>query len=108
MELDFLWAGERPAVVRGQSEYYAVLKRAGVQPFEVRFISLRDVLPTIAVPLHPPFADVPLDLQAAFETVYACEYYAASLDYTAPIPQPLRPADATWVANLLQAASRSS
>lgn len=109
IELDLLRAGERPAVVRGQSDYYALLKRAGIQPFEVWFTNLRDSLPTIAVPLRPPFADAPLDLQAAFATVYARGYYAASLDYTAPIPHPpLRPADAHWATNLLQAASRSS
>ncbi len=98
LEIDLLRAGERPPEVSGQSDYYALLNRGDAPgPFEVWFIDLRDRLPTIAVPLRPPFADVPLDLQAALDTVYRRAHYADSLDYRRPVPQPaLRPADATW------------
>ncbi len=104
LEIDLLRAGERPREVAGQSDYYALLKRGGGPgPFAVWYIDLRDRLPTIAVPLRPPFPDVPLDLQAAFNTLYTRAYYALSIDYSRPVPPPpLPPADADWVAACLQ------
>lgn len=98
IEIDLLRAGERPPELAGRSDYYALLKRGGVPgPFEVWQFDLRDPLPTIAVPLRPPFADVPLDLQAVFNTTYQRGRYDRGLDYSGPIPQPrLRPADAKW------------
>ena len=100
LEIDLLRAGERPLEVAGQSDYYALLKRGGhpVAPFEVWFFNLRDTLPTIAVPLRPPFADVPLNLQTVFNDLYTRAYYADSIDYTRDIPLPrLKPADEAWV-----------
>lgn len=67
IEVDVLRAGERPPEVVGRSDYYVLLKRGGqAGRFEVWFFDLRDRMPTIAVPLRPPFEDVPLDLQAVF------------------------------------------
>jgi len=99
IEIDLLRAGERPSEVNGRSDYYALLKRGGAPgPFAVWFIDLRDRLPVMAVPLRPPFEDVPLDLQAAFDQIYERAYYADSLDYTRSIPlPPLPPADEKWV-----------
>jgi hypothetical protein len=104
LEIDLLRAGERPPEVSGQSDYYALLKRGGTPgPFEVWYIDLRDRLPTIAVPLRPPFEDVPLALQTILDDVYRRAHYADSLDYNQPIPQPsLRPADAAWVRDRVQ------
>jgi len=100
IEIDLLRAGERPAELVGQSDYYALLKRGGpLSPYEVWCFDLRDVLPTIAVPLRPPFADVPLSLAAVLDDVYSRGHYADSLDYTVNPPPPrLRPADVTWAA----------
>jgi hypothetical protein len=68
-----------------------------VKPFEVWFFDLRDPMPTIAVPLRPPFDDVPLDLQAAFNDSYRRAHYGDMTDYTQPVPPPrLRPADERW------------
>lgn len=99
IEIDLLRAGERPPEVAGKSDYYALLKRGGRQgPLEVWYFDLRDKLPTIAVPLRPPFEDVPLNLQAIFEDVYTRAHYAESVDYSGNPPLPhLRPADAVWV-----------
>lgn len=104
LEIDLLRAGARPPEVAGKSDYYILLKR-GLQatPYEVWYCDLRDRLPTIAVPLRPSFADIPLDLQAVFDEMYARAYYAASIDYQAPVPPPrLPPADATWLQAQLQ------
>jgi hypothetical protein len=100
IEIDLLRAGLRPAEVADKSDYYALLKRGGMlSALEVWCFDLRDALPTIAVPLRPPFADVPLDLAAVVDDVYARGRYADSLDYTTPLPDPpLRPADVTWAA----------
>ena len=63
-------------------------------PYEVWYSSLRDPLPNIAVALRPPFADVPLRLQAALDSVYAEACYNDQLSYSAapPLP-PLSPTD---------------
>lgn len=105
IEIDLLRAGERPAEVAGKSDYYALLKRAGQRgPLEVWFCDLRDPLPTIAVPLRSPFADVPLDLQVALDSAYAEARYDAQLNYAAkPPPPPLRRADAAWVGERIAA-----
>lgn len=105
IEIDLLRAGERPPEVADKSDYYALLKRGGKPgPYEVWYFDLRDRMPTIGVPLRPPHADAPLDLQTAFEQIYGRAHYADSLDYTRPVPQPrLRPADAQWAQERLYA-----
>lgn len=99
LEIDLLRAGLRPPEVTGKSDYYVLLKRGGiVDVFEVWYIDLRDGLPTVAVPLRPPYADVPLDLQQAFADMYRRAHYADSIDYTSDVPQPvLAPADHKWL-----------
>jgi hypothetical protein len=99
LEIDLLRAGERPNEVAGKSDYYALLKRGDrIAPYEGWYFDLRDTLPTIAVPLRPPFADAPLQLQAVFNDMYRRAHYAESVDYNRPVPGPrLRPADEAWL-----------
>lgn len=104
IEIDLLRAGTRPPEVADKSDYYVLLKR-GLQPmpYEVWYFDLRDRLPVIAVPLRPPFDDVPLDLQFVFDEMYARAYYAESIDYSTTVPAPrLSPADGSWVQNQIQ------
>ena len=98
IEIDLLRAGERPQELAGKSDYYALLKRGGKPPpHEGWLLDLRDTLPVIAVPLRPPYADVPLNLQTVFETTYGRGRYADALDYSDRPPLPrLRAADAAW------------
>jgi hypothetical protein len=105
VEIALLRAGERPAEVADKSDYYALLKRSGVlDAYEVWYFDLRDRMPTIAIPLRTPFADVPLDLQAAFADAYRRGGYATDLDYTSAVPEPaLRPASAIWVRQQIMA-----
>jgi hypothetical protein len=109
LEIDLLRAGERPPEVAGKSDYYALLKRGNQPgPYEVWYFDLRDLLPTIAVPLLPPLPDVALDLQAAFTAVYQRARYGDSLDYSQPAPPPpLRPADLAWVNGRVAQAGQS-
>jgi hypothetical protein len=104
IEIDLLRAGTRPPEVADKSDYYVLLKR-GLQPmpYEVWYFDLRDRLPVIAVPLRPPFDDIPLDLQFVFDEMYARAYYAESIDYTTTVPAPrLAPADQQWVQTTIQ------
>jgi hypothetical protein len=98
IEIDLLRAGERPDEVAGKSDYYALLRRANAGGrLAVWFVDLRDTLPRISVPLRAPHPDTVLDLQAAFNMVYARARYADDVDYSRPVPPPeLRPADAIW------------
>lgn len=104
LEIDLLRDGVRPVEVRGKSDYYALLKRGDrPRPYEVWFFDLPETLPTIAVPLRPPDADVPLDLQAAFNHIYHKARYGDSLDYNQPVPPPrLRPQTQQWFEECLQ------
>ena len=109
VEIDLLRGGERPPDVRRPSDYYALLKRAGVDSkLEVWYFDLRDALPVIAVPLRPPFEDAPLALTSVLDETYADGFYADKLDYAGPIPPPrLRPADAAWVEAQVRARTAS-
>jgi hypothetical protein len=103
LEIDLLRAGERPPEVRGATDYYALLKRAGAQEAEVWPMSLRDPLPTIAVALPPGHDDVPLDLQAAIEALFERYRYAELIDYSGAPPAPAFPLDdVQWVAGQVQ------
>jgi hypothetical protein len=105
IEIDLLREGERLQEVAEKSDYYVLLKRAKRPvPYEAWLFDLRDTLPTISVPLQRPFADVPLDLQAAFNTMYGRAHYADAVEYTAAVPRPpLGVADARWVQNQIKA-----
>lgn len=104
IEIDLLREGQRPREVGGKSDYYALLRRTGQQQYEVWYCGLRDPLPTIAMPLLPPHPDVPLDLQAALDGLYARAFYALNVDYRWPLPPtPLSPPDANWVAKRVRA-----
>jgi len=98
LEIDLLRGGERPHEVAHKSDYYALLRRAGIWgEYEVWYFDLRDPMPTIAVPLRPPFPDVPLNLQSVFTDAYVRAHYADDLPYTGAIPAPtLRPAVLLW------------
>ncbi len=103
LEIDLLRAGERPDEVAGQSDYYALLKRAeATDEFAVWYWDLRDPLPVIAVPLTAGYPEVAVDLQGAFATTYE-RYYAERLEYRDVPPPRLQPADLSWVTSCLAA-----
>jgi hypothetical protein len=99
LEIDLLRAGTRPLGIPSRDDYDAALHRAGaLNRLDVWFVSLREPLPTVAVPLQPPFEDVPLDLQEAVGQVYDRYRYDTGIDYTEEPPAPpLREADAAWM-----------
>ena len=66
-------------------------------------MSLRQPLPTIAVPLNEGDAPVPLDLQTILHRLYDSYGFAKFMYETEPDP-PLSPEDAAWAREILQAA----
>jgi uncharacterized protein DUF4058 len=84
------------------SPYLAALIRARHIQAEVWPIGLRERLPILPVPLRQSDPDVPLDVQAALNTLYDEARYALTLDYDQPPPEPpLSEADAAWAAECI-------
>ena len=70
---------------------------------EVWPIPLDEPLPTVAVPLLKGDADVPLDLQAAFTTVYDAGGFDLAIDYREPPDVELSVEDSAWLDEVLRA-----
>ena len=85
-------------------DYLACLYRAEEpEAFETWPRTVREKLPTVAVPLLPPHADLTLDLQAALNRVYEEGGFARSLDYRPAPPLPAFSAeDIIWLDSLLR------
>jgi hypothetical protein len=98
LEIDLLRGGTRPPGIPARGAYDAVLHRADApDQLEVWFMSLREPLPIVAVPLRSPYEDVSLSLQDVVHTVYERYRYDAAIDYgEPPPPPPLSEADGTW------------
>lgn len=104
IEIDLLRGGRRlPVSPSPHAPYWVVLSRAHRRPrCEVWPITLADPLPTVPVPLLPPDADAPLDLNAVFNAVYDGGGYDLLLDYSVSPPGPLSEAEAAWVSQRLR------
>jgi hypothetical protein len=106
IEIDLLRAGVRTAHPVGvaESDYLVYLdqqtsdsRRRFAWPF-----NLEDHLPTIAIPLRAPDADVPLDLQVVLETVYDRAGYDLEIDYKRNPVVPLEPQQAKWAKRVVR------
>lgn len=64
--------------------------------FELFPIQMREKLPRFGVPLSAPDPDVPLDVQAALETVYEDASYMFHVKYDEPCEPALSDEDQTW------------
>ena len=94
--LPVTWADLPP---ERRADYLIVTFRAAEEQVTAYPVSVRRRLPTVPVPLREGEADVPLDVQAAFDRAYA-EGPFGSLDYGRPATPPLSAADAAWAAGL--------
>jgi hypothetical protein len=105
MELDLLRGGERPgwevAAPHIDADYILLVNQASdgdERISEIWPVALNQPLPLLPVPLLFPDPDVPLDLGAALNTVYARAVYARRIDYRKSVPAPeLRPSMAAWL-----------
>jgi len=105
LEIDLLRTGERPPVepLPPAAPYYVILSRAGDRPrAPVWTIQVSDPLPIVPVPLLPPDADAPLDLQEVANLAYERAGYDAEIDYSVMPPPPWSPAEAAWIAERLK------
>ena len=109
LEIDLLRTGLRvPMATRlPEAAYFVLLSRAGHRPeTEVWPIGLDQQLPTVKVPLLEGDADVDLDLQEVFNSVYDLGAMEFALDYRHEPDVPL-PADwAVWADQLLRGAHK--
>ncbi|MBC8135731.1 MAG: DUF4058 family protein [Fibrella sp.] len=112
LEIDLL-RGRAHAVAVGreavlsQTQYDCLisLRRAGNERksrFAVWALSVRDVLPTITVPLLPGWANVPLDLKAVWNDTYQEGRWERTINYRHTSEPPLSPADTIWADALLR------
>jgi hypothetical protein len=108
LEIDLLRRGQRLLFETEPppADYYIYLSRFTNRPYtDVWPVGLRDRLPVVPVPLLPPDADVPLNLQRAVDACYDLVHYERLLDYTvAPPPPPLNEGNAAWLAERLAVA----
>lgn len=109
LEIDLLRRGGRswlPGVEELPiSPYLMALTRAHQIFAELWPVGLDGSLPVLPVPLHPPDADVPLDLQTALATIYEESDYNRTLDYSqSPPPPPLSTKEKAWMETRLEAA----
>lgn len=110
VELDLLRGGRPLPMVDPlpAADYYAIVSRRHRRPrAEVYAWTIRDLLPSIPIPLKGGDPDVWLDLQAVFTTVYDRARYDLSLDYRAPLAPEPDAALAAWIAEQLGAHQRS-
>jgi hypothetical protein len=105
VEIDLLLGGERMPVVGKlpAADYLAVVSRAHHRRrSELYRWALRDMLPSIPLPLLPDDADAALNLQAVFTTAYERAGFDYSLDYSRPLGKKLPADDLQWIAHVVR------
>jgi hypothetical protein len=89
-----------------RTTYRVTVKRAGTAGrMELYPVSLRQRLPTIAIPLRTQEADITLNLQSLLDQVYRNGRYIRT-DYAQAPQPPLEEPDAEWADQLLKSAGR--
>jgi hypothetical protein len=105
VEIDLLRSGLRMPLGEPpplKADYYVLVSRAlefpqvGVWP-----LGVRDILPTIPIPLRPEDKDIELPLKFCLDRVYDLGRHAAEVNYFEPSLPPLSEQDATWAHELL-------
>ena len=108
LEIDLLRNGDRMPMVDAwpSSPYTLLLARRWIAPrCRVWPADYMRPLPIIPVPLVKPDPDVPLNLQAMIETIYADFRYDEDIDYKQPLKPPLSAEEANWLAERLNQCS---
>ncbi|MFN8446215.1 MAG: DUF4058 family protein [Caldilineaceae bacterium] len=90
IEIDLLRRGQRSFTYpRSPTSAYRIsLTQAKAKSVDIWSIQLTDPLPVINVPLRSPDADVLLDLETAFTSIYDKAAYDLTIDYTTMPPPP--------------------
>lgn len=109
MEIDLLRRGRRVPMQQPlpSAPYFVFLSRAESRPLvDVWPVQFEEPLPTVPVPLLDGDEDVPLDLQAAFHTVYDQLALDLTLDYARPPTVPVPASQRDWLEESLRSAGR--
>ena len=104
LEIDLLRGGHRLPTVEPLpvADYFVFVSRVDRRPkVEVYPWPLERWLPMIPIPLADGDPDVPLDLQAVFDSTYDRAGYDYALKYSKPIDPPLSETQRAWVAEIL-------
>lgn len=105
VEMDLVRGGRRHAMVQPwpDSPYVLmVMRKADAPRCKVWPAHYRQPLPPLPIPLAPPDADIPLDLQRLVDGVHARSRYGQSIDYARPLRPPLPADDVTWLQTRLR------
>jgi hypothetical protein len=87
--------------------YFVLVSRAQSRPMvDVWPIALGSKLPPIPVPLLAGDADVELDLQRVFDSVYDSFGYSTALDYSRKLQRALAGEERDWVRARLEQAGK--
>lgn len=111
LEIDLQHQGKRVPMLDPYpaGAYFVLLNRARKRHWtEVWAIPLHEQLPTVPVPLLKGDADVPLDLQSAFERVYAEGNFDLVIDYRKTPDVALPDDEQEWIKQHLQKIRRNS
>lgn len=102
VEIDLLRGWQRmPVEDLPECDYCVLVSRAEERPRVGLWpIGLREMLPTIPIPLLAPDPDARLDLQALLHRLYDAGGYEDYIYSGTPEP-PFSPADAAWAADLM-------
>jgi hypothetical protein len=113
VEIELLRGGSHTSAVpkdlagskAGPFDYHIAIHRFDrPKDFLIYPIRMEERLPAIGIPLLPGDADVPLDLQAAFDRAYEAGPYKREVDYASDRVRPrLRPDQTEWAAMLIKA-----
>ena len=105
VEIDLLRVGRRmPMEPAPQTPYCVMVARRRRRPeVELWPLGLRDVLPSVPIPLLPDDADAVLDLQSLLHATYDAAAYRPAL-YDRDLDPPLSPDDAAWAAGVIRPA----
>lgn len=107
VEIDLLRRGQRVPMQQElpAASYFVFVSRAEDRPMiDVWPVTLRQSLPTVAVPLLEGDSDLDLDLQQAFDNIYDLRGFDLLLDYHKPPEVPLSPGDTKWARGIVDAA----
>jgi hypothetical protein len=105
VEIDLLRGGLRLPTVEQlpPGDFFAFVCRAKRRrKVDVYAWPLNHRLPTIPIPLATDDREVPLDLQAVFDTVYDRAGYDYTINYTRPIVPTLNESETFWAGELLK------
>ncbi len=109
VEVDLLLGGRRPDVIGRipPGDFCTLVSRGDCRPeCQAYAWSIRQPLPSIAIPLRSGDADVRLDLSAAYAKSFDEGPYDVTNLYTADLTGPLSDADRSWVAERIATGRR--